>query len=72
MNTASRAIFFSGLIGAVLTGPALIGPALIGVVVGVGGASTILAQGPGDSPAVTVRGQTYTPRSILTRNYGYG
>jgi metallo-beta-lactamase class B len=65
MNTASRAIFFSGLLGAVL-----IGPDLIGVVVGDGGVSTILAQGPGDSPAVTVRGQTYSPRSILTRNMG--
>jgi metallo-beta-lactamase class B len=31
-----------------------------------------LAQrgGPPDEPAVTVRGQTYTPRSILTRNMG--
>jgi metallo-beta-lactamase class B len=30
------------------------------------------AQGaaPGDSPAVTVRGQVYTPRSILARNMG--
>jgi metallo-beta-lactamase class B len=26
--------------------------------------------GPPDSPAVTVRGQTYTPRSILARNMG--
>lgn len=26
--------------------------------------------GPGDEPAVTVRGQTYTPRSILARNMG--
>lgn len=26
--------------------------------------------GPGDGPAVTVRGQTYTPRSILARNMG--
>jgi metallo-beta-lactamase class B len=32
----------------------------------------ILAQGaqPPDQPAVTVRGQTYTPRSILARNMG--
>src|SRR5918999_3349576 len=32
----------------------------------------ILAQGggPPDVPAVTVRGQTYTPRSILSRNMG--
>jgi len=28
------------------------------------------AQAPPDTPAVTVRGQTYTPRSILTRNMG--
>jgi metallo-beta-lactamase class B len=27
-------------------------------------------QGPADTPAVTVRGQTYTPRSILARNMG--
>lgn len=27
-------------------------------------------QGPTDVPAVTVRGQTYTPRSILARNMG--
>ena len=33
---------------------------------------TALAQGrgPADVPAVTVRGQTYTPRSILARNMG--
>lgn len=29
-----------------------------------------LAQQPPDLPAVTVRGQTYTPRSILSRNMG--
>lgn len=29
-----------------------------------------LAQAPSDQPAVTVRGQTYTPRSILSRNMG--
>ena len=28
------------------------------------------AQGPPDHPSVTVRGQTYTPRIILTRNMG--
>ena len=28
------------------------------------------AGGPPDEPAVTVRGQTYTPRSILSRNMG--
>ena len=27
-------------------------------------------RGPPDQPAVTVRGQTYTPRSILARNMG--
>jgi len=37
-----------------------------------GGAETCLAQAPppADHPAVTVRGQTYTPRSILARNMG--
>jgi metallo-beta-lactamase class B len=36
------------------------------------GARAALAQGarPPDQPAVTVRGQTYTPRSILSRNMG--
>ena len=34
------------------------------------GASSALSQGPPDEPAVTVRGQTYTPRSILSRNMG--
>jgi metallo-beta-lactamase class B len=35
-------------------------------------ANTTRAQNPppGDHPAITVRGQTYTPRSILTRNMG--
>src|SRR6476659_7876193 len=35
-------------------------------------ASTTPAQGqpPPDHPAITVRGQTYTPRSILARNMG--
>jgi metallo-beta-lactamase class B len=28
------------------------------------------AQGPPETPAVTVKGQTYTPRSILARNMG--
>jgi metallo-beta-lactamase class B len=32
--------------------------------------SLALAQQPPDLPAVTVRGQTYTPRSILSRNMG--
>jgi metallo-beta-lactamase class B len=36
------------------------------------GADTSLAQNPppADHPAVTVRGQTYTPRSVLARNMG--
>jgi metallo-beta-lactamase class B len=33
-------------------------------------AQAVLAQQPPDQPAVTVRGQTYTPRSILARNMG--
>ena len=44
-----------------------------GVVVVIGaGARLVEAQGqpPPDRPAVTVRGQTYTPRSILARNMG--
>ena len=55
MNTVSKVMCLGGLLGAVVIGL---------------GVSTTLAQGPGDSPAVTVRGQTYTPRSILTRNMG--
>ena len=49
----------------------------LAVVVGVVGAALVpagtpaRAQGPPpDQPAVTVRGQTYTPRSILARNMG--
>ena len=34
------------------------------------GATLAFAQQPPDRPAVTVRGQTYTPRSILSRNMG--
>lgn len=30
----------------------------------------VFAQGAGDQPSVTVRGKTYTPRSILSRNMG--
>ena len=33
-------------------------------------ASLVFAQQPPDLPAVTVRGQVYTPRSILSRNMG--
>jgi metallo-beta-lactamase class B len=44
------------------------------VAVVMAGASALLAhaqgQPPPDHPAVTVRGQTYTPRLILTRNMG--
>ena len=34
------------------------------------GSSLLMAQQQPDLPAVTVRGQTYTPRSILSRNMG--
>ena len=46
--------------------------ALLGALVLGWGAQAGLAQGglPPDQPAVTVRGQTYTPRSILSRNMG--
>jgi metallo-beta-lactamase class B len=46
--------------------------ALLGVVFLGLGAQAGLTQGgaPADQPAVTVRGQTYTPRSILSRNMG--
>ena len=40
------------------------------VVVVVCAAIGLHAQQPPDTPAVTVRGQTYTPRSILARNMG--
>ena len=55
MKTVSSVRVFVCLLGAVAVG---------------WGASTSLAQGPADVPAVTVRGQTYTPRSILVRNMG--
>jgi metallo-beta-lactamase class B len=46
--------------------------AVVGMVVLWSGAPASVAQnaGPPDLPAVTVRGQTYTPRSILSRNMG--
>lgn len=46
-------------------------PAVVVLIVGMG-VTSVLAQGgaPPDQPAVTVRGQTYTPRSILARNMG--
>jgi metallo-beta-lactamase class B len=36
----------------------------------IAGGGSLLAQQPPDLPSVSVRGQTYTPRSILTRNMG--
>lgn len=57
MTTAAHARIASGLLGAaVLCGGSLVG----------------LAQNPPppDLPAVTVRGKTYTPQSILARNMG--
>jgi metallo-beta-lactamase class B len=47
--------------------------ACLGAVVPCAGADMSFAQGqppPADHPAVTVKGQTYTPRSILARNMG--
>jgi len=46
--------------------------AVLGVIFVGSAAQPGLAQqgGPPDQPAVTVRGQTYTPRSILARNMG--
>ena len=57
MKTAPRSSIWIALLGAVSLGS---------------GAQVCLAQGgaPPDQPAVTVRGQTYTPRSILSRNMG--
>jgi len=45
---------------------------LVGAVVFYAGTDMSLAQGepPADHPAVTVRGQTFTPRSVLARNMG--
>ena len=41
------------------------------VTIGAGGERAANAQGqPPDHPSVTVRGQSYTPRSILARNMG--
>src|ERR1700730_5876898 len=43
---------------------------LLGALVLCPGASLAQALPPADHPAVTVKGQTYTPRSILARNMG--
>jgi metallo-beta-lactamase class B len=40
------------------------------VALGVGANAAHAQQPPADHPAVTVKGQTYTPRSILARNMG--
>jgi metallo-beta-lactamase class B len=46
-------------------------PFLVALLLAGASAAIALAQGqPPDQPAVTVRGQTYTPRSILARNMG--
>src|SRR4030088_1158755 len=47
-------------------------PCFVAVLIAGAGARVVHAQGqpPPDHPAITVRGQTYTPRSILARNMG--
>ena len=56
MTAVSRKCLLRGLMGLLAVGVT---------------AQSVLAQGePPDQPAVTVRGQTYTPRSILSRNMG--
>lgn len=57
MKKMSRWTLFTFLVATVVLGPS---------------AKTSQAQGqpPADHPAVTVQGQTYTPRSILARNMG--
>jgi metallo-beta-lactamase class B len=40
------------------------------IVLGASGMAAAQGAAPADVPAVTVRGQTYTPRSILARNMG--
>src|SRR5262245_37981286 len=57
MMTVSRLRVFTGLLG---------------VLVVCAGADTSRAQNPPppDHPSITVRGQTYTPRSVLARNMG--
>src|SRR5580692_10844818 len=50
----------------------IFGLCLLGAMAFCAGTEMSLAQGepPADHPAVTVRGQTYTPRSVLARNMG--
>lgn len=55
MGHLCRIVAVVGLIGAAGAGPRLV---------------EAQGQPPPDRPAVTVRGQTYTPRSILARNMG--
>jgi metallo-beta-lactamase class B len=50
----------SGILAAGLLGAAVLAP----------GAGYAQGQPPADHPTVTVKGQTYTPRSILARNMG--
>jgi metallo-beta-lactamase class B len=57
MTKFFRSVSFTCLLGATVLGA---------------GVDTSFAQGqpPADHPSVTVRGQTYTPRSVLARNMG--
>ncbi len=55
MKNISWTISLTGVLGALVLCP---------------GASLAQAVPPADHPAVTVKGQTYTPRSILARNMG--
>ena len=48
----------------------LLAPVLAAFVLSGTGAALAQAQPPADHPSVTVRGQTYTPRSVLARNMG--
>ena len=56
MTEFTRNALLACLLGAVLLGPGL---------------NTSQAQNPpSDQPAITVKGKTYTPQSILARNMG--
>jgi len=57
MDKVTRFAVCASLLGAGVFGPA-------------GNTGLAQGQGPPDQPAVTVRGQVYTPRSILARNMG--